>query len=664
MIKNFTKVLIANRGEIAVRIIRTLRKMGLRSVAVYTQNDQDELHVRLADESWLLHGSDLAGTYLNIEAILSAAKNSGADAIHPGYGFLSENALFAKKTMDSGLTFIGPTPEAIDLMGNKAAAREFVKSAGIAVIEGKTGTPEELMQAGSFLQFPVLIKAAAGGGGKGMRIVHDAEQLPEELQSASREALAYFGDATVYLEKYIANPRHIEVQILADHHGNVIHLFERECSVQRRYQKIIEEAPAMINPDLRAKITGAAVHIAMEMNYRNAGTIEFLVSENQFYFLEMNTRIQVEHPVTEQITGTDIVKEQVRIATGHTLSWSQNEIQASGHSMEARIYAENPYDGFVPSPGNMTFYKGPVESLIRTDSTTDRTTKVHSSYDPMISKVIATGDTREEARIKLIEGLNDYHIHGITTNISYLKNLLKHPSFIKGKISTSFCEDHKDLLLDEGPAKINDEKRIHAIMAFLFAEQYHKSETRADIWSTIGYWRNLMKFKVAVNNTLLDVILWHKSPGKLILKYNGAKLTARLVRQDDQTLRLIDEKGNELFYYKSFDRFGKCFLSGPAGYFSVIRSEQLSTKTEVRNNSNTSVNGKSIVSAPMHGKIVKVNVKEMDKVKKGDILLILESMKMENKILAPHEASVSKVNVSPGEIVEGNKPLIHLSNFN
>ncbi|HYX09794.1 MAG TPA: biotin carboxylase N-terminal domain-containing protein [Bacteroidales bacterium] len=663
MIKNFTKILIANRGEIAVRIIHTLRGMGIRSVAVYAENEKNELHVRLADESWLLPGNDLAGTYLNIDAILSIARQSGADAIHPGYGFLSENASFAQKTEDSGLTFIGPSPSAIDLMGNKAAAREFVKSTGIPVIEGKTGTIE-LKKAASTLEFPLLIKAAAGGGGKGMRIVHHAEELDEALQAASREALAYFGDATVYVEKYIENPRHIEVQILADHHGNVVHLFERECSVQRRYQKIIEEAPAKIPSDLRTKITEAAVKIAKEMNYLNAGTIEFLVSGSQFFFLEMNTRIQVEHPVTEQITGTDIVKEQVKIAAGLPLPWSQEAIHASGHSMEARIYAENPWDGFLPTPGKMTFYKVPDASLIRTDSSTDRASAVHSSYDPMISKLTATGATREEARIKLLAGLNDYHIHGITTNIEYLKKLLQHPSFIEGNLSTSFCEDHKTTLLSTGSVERKEEIRLNTVLAFLFAEQFKETGTKTDIWSSIGYWRNLMKFRVSVNNEPLELTVLQKLPGKLIVEYKGMQINAHLVRQDAHSITMINTKGNEMFFYKSFDHFGKCFLSGSEGYFSVIRTEQLSPESEIRNISGPTVNGKSVITAPMHGKIVKVNVKTADRVKKGDTLLILESMKMENKILAPHEASVAKVNVSPGEMVDGNKPLIHLSNLN
>ncbi len=402
-----SKILIANRGEIAVRIIRTARKMGITTVAVYAKADHNSLHVQEADEARCIGEVELSETYLNIAKIIAVAKETGCNAIHPGYGFLAENPLFVDACDTAGIIFIGPRADVMRVMGNKIEARAFVKKAGVPVTEGLTGKRETLLKAKSKIGFPVLLKAAAGGGGNGMQIDHEEKELEEALESTSRQALAYFGDDTIYLEKYLDEPRHIEFQILGDDNGNVIHLFERECSIQRRYQKIIEESPSpTLTPELREKMGAAAVRIGKKIGYTNAGTIEFLVDkELNFYFLEMNTRIQVEHPVTEMVTGADLVEEQIRIAEGHSLRLRQETLRQTGHAIECRIYAEDPEHDFRPSPGKMTLYREPVMDHIRIDKGITSDTEITSSYDPMICKLVSWGNDREEARRRMTEAL-------------------------------------------------------------------------------------------------------------------------------------------------------------------------------------------------------------------------------------------------------------------
>ena len=415
--RKINKVLIANRGEIAVRIIRTLRRLHIESVAVFADNDAEALHRRLADEAYPLGNGSLKDTYLNIQKIIDAALDAGVDAIHPGYGFLSENPDFAEACAANNLIFIGPDADTMRLMGNKIAARQVAIDNGIPVTFGLTGSLEDIMVKADTLPYPVLIKAAAGGGGKGMHIVRKKDDLKDELERASREAEKYFGDGTVFVEQYIENPRHIEVQILADHHGNIIHLYERECTIQRRYQKIIEESPSpTLTEEKRQQLLATAVKLCKGIGYKNAGTVEFIVDQDlNFYFLEVNTRIQVEHPVTEMRTGIDIVEEQIRIARGKEMGWTQDMIQAQGHAVEMRVYAEDPENGFLPTPGKVTAYHEPQVRGARVDSSIDGPCTISEAYDPMIAKLICHGKTRQAAIETAQHALKEFIIQGLTT---------------------------------------------------------------------------------------------------------------------------------------------------------------------------------------------------------------------------------------------------------
>lgn len=444
----FEKILVANRGEIARRILLACRELGVRAVAIYSEADQDAPWVRLADESYPLPGVTAAETYLNQAAIFQIAHTSGAEAVHPGYGFLSENASFAQACADNGLVFIGPSPEAMRLMGSKAAARQLAQSAGVPVVPGVDGagkTDSELLEAAAEIGYPVLIKASAGGGGKGMRVVGSAAEMDGALQAARREARSAFGDEHVILEKYFSEIHHVEIQILADRHGRVLHLFERECSVQRRHQKIIEESPAPViqDEDLRRRMAEAAVSLARAANYVNAGTVEFIVDESgSFYFLEMNTRLQVEHPVTELVTGLDLAAWQIRIASNNNLPYTQKDISRRGHAIECRIYAEDPANQFLPSIGQISHYQPPFGPGVRVDDGIESGSQVSPYYDPMLAKVITWGNSRQEAIAKMVRALRDTIILGVTTNIPYLLSILQEPAFLAGQTSTHYLADH------------------------------------------------------------------------------------------------------------------------------------------------------------------------------------------------------------------------------
>ncbi|MGD9764965.1 MAG: acetyl-CoA carboxylase biotin carboxylase subunit [Candidatus Binatia bacterium] len=443
----FHKVLIANRGEIAIRIARTCRAMGLKTVAIYSEADADAPHVHAADEAVCVGPARSVDSYLNIPNIIAAALETGADAVHPGFGFLSERAAFAESVAMAGLTFVGPPAAAVTAMGDKTHARALVIAAGVPVVpalEELPADPGAIAQAAEAIGFPLLIKAAAGGGGKGMRIVRGVEELPNSMESAQREAQSAFGDGRVFLERYVERPRHIEVQVLADRHGNIIHLGERECSIQRRHQKIIEESPSpAVDGVLRRRITAAALQAARTINYVNAGTVENLLApDGQFYFLEMNTRLQVEHPVTEWVYGLDLVQEQLRIAKGEALWLRQEDVQARGHSIECRVYAENPAMNFVPSPGHISRVVEPQGPGVRVDSGIRSDYAVPMYYDPMLSKVSTWGPDRDTARRRMIVALREYVIEGITTNIPFLIDLLEHPAFIAGHTHTHFIADH------------------------------------------------------------------------------------------------------------------------------------------------------------------------------------------------------------------------------
>jgi acetyl-CoA carboxylase biotin carboxylase subunit len=440
----FKKVLIANRGEIALRIIRACKEMGIKTVAVHSTADADSLHVRFADESVCIGPPKSADSYLNVPSIISAAEITDTEAIHPGYGFLAENASFAEVCNSTGIRFIGPSPESIKLMGDKAKARETAEKAGVPVLPGSKGVVTEessAIEIARELGFPVIVKAAAGGGGKGMRVVMDESEFANAFVMAQAEALAAFSNADVYIEKYILQPRHIEIQIMADEKGNAVYLGERECSIQRRHQKLIEEAPSVIvDAGLRKQMGEMAVAIAKSVKYRNAGTIEFLMDENRkFYFMEMNTRIQVEHPVTEMITGLDLVKEQIRVATGLPLSFSQNDITIKGHSIECRINAEDP-EKFTPSPGTITAFNPPGGLGVRVETAAYTQYVIPPYYDSMIAKLIVHADTRNDAIMKMRRALNEFIIEGVKTTIPMHEKILDDPDFQSGNISTKFME--------------------------------------------------------------------------------------------------------------------------------------------------------------------------------------------------------------------------------
>jgi acetyl-CoA carboxylase biotin carboxylase subunit len=440
----FKKILIANRGEIAIRVMRACRDMGIATVAVYSEADAAALHVRMADEAYLIGPPPSAESYLRGEKIIEVALASGAEAIHPGYGFLSENAGFVRKAAAAGLTFIGPSPDAMDAMGGKISARLIAIDAGVPVVPGTTEplkSADEALETAEKFGFPVMLKASAGGGGKGMRLVENASELKSALETAQSEALASFGDDSVYLEKAVVRPRHIEIQIFSDTHGDYVHLGERECSIQRRHQKVVEECPSPINdPELRAKMGEAALLVAKAVNYVGAGTVEFLVSDldRSFYFLEMNTRLQVEHPVTELVTGIDLVREQINVAAGAKLSFTQDDISWNSHAIECRVYAEDPDNNFLPSPGKITRLRLPQGNGVRDDGGVYEGAEVSIYYDPMISKLAAWGATREEAIGRLRRALREYTVDGIKTTLPFFRKIVEDQEFLDGRLDTGF----------------------------------------------------------------------------------------------------------------------------------------------------------------------------------------------------------------------------------
>ena len=494
----FKKILVANRGEIAVRIIKACQEMGIKTVAIYSKVDKDAPHVQLADETVNLGDPTPIESYLNIPKIIKIAQETGAEAIHPGYGFLAENPDFAQSCNDADVKFIGPSPKVISLMGDKIAAKKTMDKAGVPVIPGYHGVKQDnasLLKEGKKIGFPLLVKAAAGGGGKGMKIVYSKETLEESIESAKRESKSAFGDDTVFLEKYLDKPRHIEFQILADENGNVIHLFERECSIQRRHQKIIEETPSpVITPQLREKMGKAAVDTAKAVGYTNAGTVEFMVDGDlNFYFMEMNTRLQVEHPITEMTTGIDLAKWQLRIASGMNLTLKQKDLFQRGHAVECRIYAEDPSNGFLPSIGTLEKVEAPTGPNVRDDSGIYTGMEVTSYYDPMLAKLVTYAENREESINKMLWALSRYVVMGVTTNIPFLKKVLEHEEFKKGNITTHFIDDY---FKDWTVAK--DGLPIDAIIALAVYDSMHSKKQEivrfkeADPhspWKHVGRWR-------------------------------------------------------------------------------------------------------------------------------------------------------------------------------
>lgn len=488
------KILVANRGEIALRVMRTARRMGIQTVAVYSEADRNALHVRYADEAVCIGPAPSAQSYLRVDKILEAAQRTGADGIHPGYGFLSENAGFARQVAAAGITFIGPSPESIDMMGSKLSAKEAAKKFGVPMVPGieESITDVEMAKAiGQRVGYPILIKASAGGGGKGMRVVEREEELAEQMERAISEAVSAFGDGAVFIEKFVSSPRHIEVQVLGDTQGNIVYLFERECSIQRRHQKVVEEAPsAIVSPEMRQAMGAAAVLVARSCNYVGAGTVEFLVdAERNFYFLEMNTRLQVEHPVTEFITGLDLVEWQIRVARGEKLGFAQEDLRINGHAMELRVCAEDPLDNFLPSVGLLERYRRPEGAGIRVDDGYEEGMDVPIYYDPLLAKLIVHGASRAEAIYKLKAAIAQYEIEGVATTLSFGRFVLDHPAFVSAEFDTNFVKQYftPALLL----ASRQQQAKVSALLALRLHLQHKRRLKTAQ--HTSSNWQSQIK---------------------------------------------------------------------------------------------------------------------------------------------------------------------------
>lgn len=639
------KVLIANRGEIALRIMRSLRKMDIHSMALYTEAESRDWHVQMADEAYSLGNGTLEETWLNIPLIISLAQQHGADAIHPGYGFLSENASFAKACEQAGIVFIGPQSHVIEKMGSKIMAAQYALRADIPLLPRKEGSVKQLITTGHELGFPLLVKAAAGGGGKGMIRVETPAELEEAVKSAAQQAQRYFADDKVYLEKYITSPRHIEVQILADHHGNVIHLLERECTLQRNHQKVVEEAPsASLKAANRREIHDAAVRLAREVGYRSAGTIEFILDEEgQFYFLEMNTRIQVEHPVTELITGVDIVNEQLKIAMGKTLDIAQTDIKPQGHAIEVRLYAEDPAQQFRPSAGFIHALQIPEFAGVRSDSALNGSGRVHASFDAMISKIIAHGKDRRQATLRMQQTLDQVLVHGIKTNLDLLRNILYDKDFRNNNLSTQSIAQNLDRW---SMAPVS--KSLFPLVGglFLWLERYYNNGKQMP-------WRMAAHDVVHVN--MQELTVFHHPYGN-----NGIELS---MGDHQHKIENIFISGNKIrfLYNKSeqtlvfnYSQRNAMFLVGGVHYHVVLPDAVPLPRTDALGNKRRT----SELKASLFGRVLKVHVAPRQKVKSGDPLMVLESMKMENAIVAPEDTIISKINVKEGDQVSDGQILI------
>ncbi|MEU9052934.1 acetyl/propionyl/methylcrotonyl-CoA carboxylase subunit alpha [Streptomyces sp. NPDC048384] len=629
----FDTVLVANRGEIAVRVIRTLRSLGVRSVAVFSDADADARHVREADTAVRIGPAPAAESYLSVERLLEAAARTGAQAVHPGYGFLAENAGFARACADAGLVFIGPPADAISLMGDKIRAKETVKAAGVPVVPGSSGsglTDAQLADAAREIGMPVLLKPSAGGGGKGMRLVRDAAVLGDEIAAARREARASFGDDTLLVERWIDRPRHIEIQVLADGHGNVVHLGERECSLQRRHQKIIEEAPSvLLDEATRAGMGEAAVQAARSCGYRGAGTVEFIVpggDPSSYYFMEMNTRLQVEHPVTELITGLDLVEWQLRVAAGEPLAFAQEDVRLTGHAVEARICAEDPARGFLPSGGTVRKLREPQGDGIRTDSGLSEGTEVGSLYDPMLSKVIAYGPDRATALRKLRAALAETVTLGVQTNAGFLRRLLAHPAVVAGELDTGLVERVvDDLVATDVPDEVYE-----AAAAVRMEALRPRGDGWTDPFSVPSGWRlggtpKPVGFPLRVQDPVEYAPRGSATvtDGRVSVTLDGVRHTFDLAALPDGTWLGRD---GDAWHVRDHDPVAAS-LTGAAH------------------------SGADSLTAPMPGTVTVVKVAVGDEVAAGQSLLVVEAMKMEHVISAPHAGTVAELDVTPGTTV-------------
>jgi len=663
-IHSFHKILVANRGEIALRVIRAIRELDKLAVVIYSEFDRDLPFVTEADEAYSLGSGNLAETYLDIQKIIGISRLANIDAIHPGYGFLAENPSFAEACRENRIHFIGPDPEVIALMGNKSNAREKARELGLPVLEGMVDDLEGLIGASRQLNYPVLIKPTAGGGGKGMRIIHSRESFEQEAREASREAMNYFGSGELYVEKYLKDPRHIEVQVIADQHGHSVHLYERECSLQRRYQKIIEEAPSpFITKTTREHITSHALQLITGIGYTNAGTVEFLIDNNQdFYFLEMNTRIQVEHPVTEMITGLDLVREQIRVAEGHLLSFNQKEVSINGHSIEARVYAEDPEKEFMPSTGRIETFHVPCPKNARIDSGFRKGNLVEPWYDPLLAKVITRGTSREEATNHLARILKDFRITGLKTNRDILIEILRSVPFKENKFHTGYIDrDLESLIRSNRVSRNMLDVDMLLSSAVLIALQPPGSTEFENVspWQVIGHWRILPEMTLQADNHQYRIryeLL--KGRERMRLHIGPRDYTVALERRDanDYWIRINNQV---LKVWGITDRSE--ILLDQNGHLYRLRRLDILDRRYIGGGESKIKTGPGEIIAPLSGRTVQINVKEGDQIDQGDPLLVIESMKMENKILAPHAATVERIKVSVGDQVHTNQLIITLA---
>jgi len=652
----FDTVLIANRGEIAVRVIRTLRRLGIRSVAVYSEADAGARHVAEADTAVLLGPAPARQSYLNIPAVVDAARRTGARAVHPGYGFLSENAEFAAALAEASITFIGPPAAAIATMGDKITAKNVVSGFNVPVVPGiaRPGlTDAELIAAATEIGYPVLVKPSAGGGGKGMRLVTEPSELPAALLGARRESAAAFGDDTLFLERFVLRPRHIEVQVLADRHGNVLHLGERECSLQRRHQKVIEEAPsALLDPETRARIGKAACDTARSVDYVGAGTVEFIVSADapdEFFFMEMNTRLQVEHPVTEMVTGWDLVEWQVRIAAGEQLTATQDDIVLDGHAIEARVYAEDPGNGFLPTGGTVLDLAEPAGKDVRVDSGIRAGTVVGSDYDPMLAKIIAHGPDRAAALAGLDTALADTAVLGVVTNVDFLRFLLHDDDVAAGRLDTGLLDRR---LADYAPPQTSDDEFV-AAAAHRWLQYWAGSAD--DLWTRPNGWR------VGAHAPTVIRLQAHDRTEHVRITGTPESATANVEDGEKRTLaaeldgdRLTVTIGGLRVGYRVAVDDHRIWLAGPRG---VVRLEEV-REAPVRPDDEHS--GDAELVSPMPGSVVAVNAATGDRLSAGAVVVVVEAMKMEHSLTAPVDG-VAEVLVAVGDQVKVGQPLARIS---
>lgn len=653
------KILIANRGEIALRIMRAARELGYFIVGIYSASDKDALWIKQCDEAWPLGDGGLKDTWLNINKIIKIALNSKADAIHPGYGFLSENYEFAQACLENGILFIGPSPEVLKLTGDKLASHNLARQLGIHVPEKFSGSPAELSALKDTMHYPVLVKAVAGGGGKGMRLVNDPTGLNEALKTAASEALQYFGDNRIFIESYIGHARHVEVQLLGDQMGNIVHLMERECSIQRRHQKIIEECPASGLADtIRHDLFKASLSIARSIGFTNAGTVEFLVDDSgEFYFLEINPRIQVEHGITEMVTGIDVVKEQFAIAGGKPLSFGPNDIHSSGHAIETRIYAEDPENDLLPSPGQVFYFNPPDIHGIRIETAVQNGTTISPDFDPLIAKLLVHAPSRTQAVLLMQRALNEFVITGLPHNLPLLKEIICDKAYQQNEVSTAYLDSNMEVFSNSIARVRNSvDPVIPAIGAAMLTLSLKPEYPDNSPWT--GFWRNVRKIRFLLNNRVIELDYGRMDGNFIEFFCNEERFEVNKISSDDHQLILMINK-EKVSLYPVMGNDGVLAISDGNLEFSV-RNFTGRVLASYSQEAETSNGTGDTVLAPQPGTIMDIRVTEGQQVNRGDFLLTIESMKLENTILADRQGFIKKITIKTGDKVKKNEPLIYL----